>query len=191
MPVLSGQSRADERCAMKCPFCGAPDTKVIDSRLAAGGNGVRRRRECLSCRERFTTFETAELVMPKVIKKDGSREPFSDEKIRGGFMEALHKRPVSVEDIERALMQLKLRIRGTGEREIPSSVIGDFVMESLKELDRSHTSGSPRSTGASRISTTSTIPWRSSRGSRRSARRPRRPAGRKAPQANEFIKGIA
>ena len=135
MPVLSGQSRADERCAMKCPFCGAPDTKVIDSRLAAGGNGVRRRRECLSCRERFTTFETAELVMPKVIKKDGSREPFSDEKIRGGFMEALHKRPVSVEDIERALMQLKLRIRGTGEREIPSSVIGDFVMESLKELD--------------------------------------------------------
>ena len=109
---------------MKCPFCGAPDTKVIDSRLAADGNGVRRRRECLSCRERFTTFE-----------KDGSREPFSDEKIRGGFMEALHKRPVSVEDIERALMQLKLRIRGTGEREIPSSVIGDFVMESLKELD--------------------------------------------------------
>ena len=120
---------------MKCPFCGAPDTKVIDSRLAADGNGVRRRRECLSCRERFTTFETAELVMPKVIKKDGSREPFSDEKIRGGFMEALHKRPVSVEDIERALMQLKLRIRGTASVYRSFKDIHDFN-DTLEKLAR-------------------------------------------------------
>ncbi|MYM64309.1 transcriptional regulator NrdR [Pseudomaricurvus sp. HS19] len=120
---------------MHCPFCGADDTKVIDSRLVADGDQVRRRRECLSCRERFTTYETAELLLPKVIKQDGSREPFDEDKLRAGFMRALEKRPVSVEKVETAVSQIKHKLQATGEREVPSILIGESVMEQLRALD--------------------------------------------------------
>lgn len=121
---------------MHCPFCAADDTKVIDSRLVAEGNQVRRRRECLSCRERFTSYEIAELVMPRVIKQNGNREPFNEEKLRAGFLRALEKRPVSVEDIEAVINQIKHALRATGEREIQSLVLGELVMEHLKKLDK-------------------------------------------------------
>ena len=121
---------------MFCPFCSADDTKVIDSRLVADGGQVRRRRECVSCRERFTTYEAAELVMPRVIKQSGSREPFNEEKLRDGFQRALEKRPVSVEAVEIELGQIKNQLRATGEREVDSRVVGELVMEALKRLDQ-------------------------------------------------------
>jgi len=98
---------------MHCPFCSAVDTKVIDSRLVAEGHQVRRRRECLLCHERFTTFEMAELVMPRVIKSNGSREPFNEDKLRAGILRALEKRPVSMEAIEKAVNHIKSRLRAT------------------------------------------------------------------------------
>ena len=121
---------------MHCPFCSAEDTKVIDSRLVAEGDQVRRRRECTSCSERFTTYELAELVMPRVIKQNGSREPFNEEKLRAGFQRALEKRPVPLEDIEAVINQIKHRLRATGEREIKSLELGELVMEHLKQLDQ-------------------------------------------------------
>jgi len=121
---------------MHCPFCSADETKVIDSRLVADGGQVRRRRECLSCSERFTTYELAELVMPRVIKQNGSREPFDEEKLRGGFLRALEKRPVSVEDIEKQITQIKHQLRATGEREVRSMQVGEMVMEALKAVDQ-------------------------------------------------------
>ena len=121
---------------MFCPFCSADDTKVIDSRLVADGGQVRRRRECVSCRERFTTYEAAELVMPRVIKQSGSREPFNEEKLRDGFQRALEKRPVSVEAVETELGQIKNQLRATGEREVDSRVVGELVMGALKRLDQ-------------------------------------------------------
>ena len=121
---------------MFCPFCAADDTKVIDSRLVADGGQVRRRRECVSCRERFTTYEAAELVMPRIIKQSGSREPFNEEKLRDGFQRALEKRPVSVEAVETELGQIKNQLRATGEREVDSRVVGELVMEALKRLDQ-------------------------------------------------------
>jgi transcriptional repressor NrdR len=121
---------------MFCPFCTADDTKVIDSRLVADGGQVRRRRECVSCRERFTTYEAAELVMPRVIKQSGSREPFNEEKLRDGFQRALEKRPVSVEAVEIELGQIKNQLRATGEREVDSRVVGELVMDALKRLDQ-------------------------------------------------------
>lgn len=121
---------------MHCPFCSADDTKVIDSRLVADGGQVRRRRECLSCHERFTTFEVAELLMPRVIKTDGTREPFDENKLRSGLQRALEKRPVSVEQIETAVTQIKHNLQTTGEREVPSRQIGEWVMERLRELDQ-------------------------------------------------------
>lgn len=121
---------------MYCPFCAAEDTKVIDSRLVADGVQVRRRRECLSCHERFTTYETAELVMPRIIKQNGNREPFDEDKLRAGFQRALEKRPVSVESIESVISQIKHSLRATGEREINSRVLGELVMDSLKQLDQ-------------------------------------------------------
>ena len=120
---------------MHCPFCSTDETKVIDSRLVAEGAQVRRRRECLSCTERFTTYEAAELVLPRIIKQDGSREPFDEEKLRSGLLRALEKRPVSVESIEAEIDQIKHRLRATGEREIKSLQVGECVMESLKALD--------------------------------------------------------
>lgn len=121
---------------MHCPFCGATDSKVIDSRLVADGNQVRRRRECIVCHERFTTFETAELVMPRVIKKNGAREPFNEDKLRSGIQRAVEKRPISIEQIEESLSHIESKIRAIGEREIESSLIGDYVMEALKKLDQ-------------------------------------------------------
>lgn len=120
---------------MHCPFCSTDDTKVIDSRLVAEGDAVRRRRECQACGERFTTFETAELVMPRLIKRDGSREPFDDEKLKISLTKALEKRPVSVDQIESALNHIKHRLRSTGERELPSLTVGEEVMTELRSLD--------------------------------------------------------
>jgi len=109
---------------------------VIDSRLVAEGDQVRRRRECLHCAERFTTYETAELVMPRGIKQNGSREPFDEDKLRAGFLRALEKRPVSVEDIEAVINHIKHGLRATGEREVQSLQVGELVMEALKKLDQ-------------------------------------------------------
>lgn len=120
---------------MRCPFCATADTKVIDSRLVAEGDQVRRRRECLGCQERFTTYETAELLMPKVIKQNGVREPFNEEKLRSGMLRALEKRPVSVEQIEAVLNQIKHDLQASGEREVPSRDVGQRVMDKLKHLD--------------------------------------------------------
>jgi transcriptional repressor NrdR len=121
---------------MHCPFCSENDTKVIDSRLVADGHQVRRRRQCLACNERFTTFETAELVMPKVIKSNGNREPFNEDKMVGGIQRALEKRPVSADAIELAISTIKSQLRATGEREVPSDMIGNLVMDQLKVLDK-------------------------------------------------------
>ena len=121
---------------MVCPFCNADDTKVIDSRLVAEGGQVRRRRECVSCRERFTTYEAAELVMPRIIKQNGNREPFDEAKLRAGLQRALEKRPVSLESIESEIGQIKHRLRATGERELDSRVVGELVMDALKRLDQ-------------------------------------------------------
>ena len=121
---------------MHCPFCATQDTKVIDSRLVSEGLSVRRRRECSICHERFTTFESAELVMPRVIKSDGAREPFNEEKLRNGLLRSLEKRPVSLEAMEQLLNRVKSELRATGEREISSNTIGNLVMEQLKSLDK-------------------------------------------------------
>ena len=120
---------------MFCPFCNADDTKVIDSRLVANGGQVRRRRECGACGERFTTYELAELVMPRVIKTDGTRQSFDEDKLRAGLQRALEKRPVSIEQIEVAISEIKHFLQVTGEREIPSKIIGEEVMRQLRELD--------------------------------------------------------
>jgi len=121
---------------MFCPFCSATETKVIDSRLVAEGHQVRRRRECAHCHERFTTFEMAELVMPRIIKTDGKREPFNEEKLSAGIYRALEKRPVSAEEIELSISQIKSKLRATGEREVASSLLGELVMTALKKLDK-------------------------------------------------------
>jgi len=121
---------------MRCPFCSFQDTKVIDSRLITEGDQVRRRRECNECGERFTTFETAELIMPKVIKSDGTRQPFDENKLKAGILRAVEKRPVSVDDVEKAILGIHSKLRATGEREVPSSVVGELVMEALRKLDQ-------------------------------------------------------
>lgn len=120
---------------MRCPFCGAEDTKVIDSRLASEGHSVRRRRECLSCAERYTTFETAELTLPPIVKSDGRREAFDEHKLRGGMLRALEKRPVAVERFEESITHLLHRLRASGEREISSRMLGEWVMDELRKLD--------------------------------------------------------
>lgn len=120
---------------MHCPFCSNDETKVIDSRLAGEGSQVRRRRECQKCQERFTTFETAELVLPHLIKQDGTRQPFDEAKLRRGVVKALEKRPVSTEDSEAAIMRIIHRLMVAGEREVPSRQLGEWVMEELRELD--------------------------------------------------------
>ena len=120
---------------MHCPFCSAVDTKVIDSRLVAEGNNVRRRRECITCAERFTTYEAAELVMPRIIKAGGIREPFNEDKMTAGLMKALEKRPVSIERVEEVVTKIKASLRATGEREIDSRAVGELVMSQLRDLD--------------------------------------------------------
>ncbi len=120
---------------MFCPFCHAEETKVVDSRLVAEGAQVRRRRECLVCHERFTTFETAELIMPLIVKRDGRREPFNIDNLRSGMLRALEKRPVSVDALEAAIISITQEIRRRGEREIDSQIIGELVMKELYSLD--------------------------------------------------------
>ncbi|MDY6813242.1 MAG: transcriptional regulator NrdR [Pseudomonadota bacterium] len=120
---------------MRCPYCGAQDTRVNDSRLASDGAQVRRRRECVACGERFTTFERVELAMPRVIKRDGSREPFDEDKLRTGMQRALQKRPVSAEALEAAIGRICGRLQAGGEREVAGRRIGELVMEALRQLD--------------------------------------------------------
>ncbi|MEQ1546481.1 transcriptional regulator NrdR [Methyloglobulus sp.] len=120
---------------MRCPFCATQDTRVIDSRLANEGDHVRRRRECVACKERFTTFETAELTLPRIVKRDGIREPFDEQKLRSGMLRALEKRPVGSDDIEAALSRIKKDLLSSGEREIAAQELGEKVMRELKGLD--------------------------------------------------------
>ena len=121
---------------MHCPFCSSQDTRVIDSRLSPDGSKVRRRRECPICGIRFTTYEVAELVMPQVIKQDSRREVFNESKLRSGLMRALEKRPVSAEQVENTIHLIKNRIRASGEREVHSRQLGEWVMAELRELDQ-------------------------------------------------------
>ncbi len=120
---------------MKCPFCGTPDTRVVDSRLATESAQVRRRRECVSCGTRFTTYESPILNMPIVIKSDGSRDTFDELRLRSGMLRALEKRPVAADQIEDAIGHIKKHLIGTDSREISSRTIGDLVMHELQRLD--------------------------------------------------------
>lgn len=121
---------------MRCPFCSFEDTRVIDSRMTGEGDLVRRRRECLECRERFTTYESAEFSYPRIIKSDGRREQFVEEKLRAGILRSLEKRPVAMEKVEIAIARIKHRLRSLGEREVKSREVGDWVMEELKSVDQ-------------------------------------------------------
>ena len=121
---------------MRCPFCGNMDTKVIDSRLAGEGMQVRRRRECVACGDRFTTYEAAELLMPRIIKSDGTREPFNEEKLLTGVLRALEKRPVDTESVAAGISRIQHRLQACGEREIPSRQLGEWVMDELRNLDQ-------------------------------------------------------
>jgi len=121
---------------MWCPFCNHDDTRVVDSRVTGDGMQIRRRRECASCGSRFNTYETPELVAPRVIKAGGIREAFSEDKLRNGMLRALEKRPVETRDVERAIRSLLREIRGVEEAEIPSTLIGEWVMRELSQLDQ-------------------------------------------------------
>ena len=121
---------------MQCPFCDERATRVVDSRLAAEGSQVRRRRECPACSARFTTFETAELVLPRIVKNDGTPEPFDEHKLRQGITRALYKRPVAAEAIDTAISHILQRLRTDAEREVASRQLGEWVMEELRELDQ-------------------------------------------------------
>ena len=121
---------------MKCPFCSSTETQVIDSRDSDAGDSIRRRRRCLACQKRFTTYETVELRLPQVVKTDGTRAEFNVEKIRNGFQRALHKRPVPTEYVDQAVERIRTRVLAQGEREIPSRQIGEMVMQELHQLDK-------------------------------------------------------
>ena len=120
---------------MYCPFCNHEETKVIDSRLAGEGRQIRRRRQCLQCNERFTTFESAELVMPRLVKNDNSRQPFDESKVRDSMRRALEKRPVSSDEFEQAVGRLVHKLRTIGEREVPSRLVCELVMDEVRNLD--------------------------------------------------------
>ena len=120
---------------MKCPFCSYEESKVIDSRLVADSSQIRRRRECNKCNERWTTFELAELLMPKIVKQDKSRVPFDEIKLKEGISRSLEKRPVSEEDFETLIEQIKRDIRGRGERHVSSRVIGETGMKHFRKID--------------------------------------------------------
>lgn len=120
---------------MQCPFCNSPDTRVIDSRLAEEGTQVRRRRGCEQCEGRFTTFEKAQLTMPSIVKRSGTPQPFSESKLRRGFESAVYKRPVTGEQIDHAIDNIERKLRQTGDREIASRKVGEWVMEELRDLD--------------------------------------------------------
>mgnify|MGYP006154318249 CR=1 FL=1 len=120
---------------MRCPFCQSDDTKVLDTRLLDDGSQVRRRRECLSCGERHSTRETIDLNLPRLIKSDGSRQSFSEEKLRAGLLKALEKRPVETAKIETAIQKIERRLMAQNDREVLSSLVGEWVMEELQALD--------------------------------------------------------
>ncbi len=120
---------------MFCPFCNDKDTRVVDSRLVSEGNQIRRRRECTVCKERFTTYEKAELALPRIIKRDGSRVAFDEEKLRSGMMRALEKRPVPSDRVEDALSRIKHALIASGEREVRALAVGERVMQALRDLD--------------------------------------------------------
>ena len=120
---------------MRCPFCQAEDTKVADSRLVAEANEVRRRRVCNECGERFTTYESVELVMPRVVKRDQSRESFDQKKMREGILRALEKRPVSTAQVDEAIQTIMNNLRSLGEKEVPASKVGELIMDALQDLD--------------------------------------------------------
>ncbi len=121
---------------MKCPFCGTLDSQVIDSRATEAGDSIRRRRRCAACNKRFTTYETADIRLPQVIKQNGQREDYSSEKVRVSFLRALHKRPVSMELVDAAIDRIRQHLLARGEREIPSLRVGEMVMEELRRLDK-------------------------------------------------------
>lgn len=120
---------------MRCPFCQESNTRVIDSRLLGDGDQIRRRRECQSCDARFTTYENAELSLPRIVKNDGRREPFNEDKLRSGIIKALEKRPIQLEQIDNQVSLIKSQIREKGDRELNSSFLGELVMAALKRLD--------------------------------------------------------
>jgi transcriptional repressor NrdR len=120
---------------MRCPFCSVQDTKVVDTRLVDEGDQVKRRRECLVCKERFTTFEVVELTLPRIIKRNGARQSFDESKLRAGMQRALEKRPVNADAIEAAISRIKKALTVKGEREIPARQLGELVMTELRSLD--------------------------------------------------------
>jgi transcriptional repressor NrdR len=120
---------------MHCPFCAAQDTRVVDTRLVDDGDQVKRRRECVVCKERFTTFEVVELTLPRIIKRNGARQSFNENKLRAGMQRALEKRPVHADAVEAALSRIKKTLMVKGEREIPALELGELVMKELNELD--------------------------------------------------------
>jgi transcriptional repressor NrdR len=121
---------------MKCPFCGTDDTQVVDSRVSEEGDRIRRRRRCTACDKRFTTYETVELRMPQVVKTSGTREEYDEEKLRTGFLRALHKRPVPTEYVDAAVERIAQKLLSLGEREIASRRVGEMVMRELYKLDK-------------------------------------------------------
>jgi transcriptional repressor NrdR len=121
---------------MKCPFCGSAETQVIDSRVSEAGDSIRRRRRCVACQKRFTTYETVELRLPQVVKSDGSRADFDVAKIRTGFQRALHKRPVPTNFVDAAIERIVAQVLALGEREIASRQVGEMVMHELYALDK-------------------------------------------------------
>jgi transcriptional repressor NrdR len=121
---------------MKCPFCGADDTQVVDSRVSEEGDSIRRRRRCAACDKRFTTYETVELRLPQVVKANGTREEYDEEKLRTGFARALHNRPVPTEYVDAAVERITQKMLSLGEREIASRRIGELVMRELYKVDK-------------------------------------------------------
>ncbi len=121
---------------MRCPFCGHDDTQVVDSRSSTEASAIRRRRKCPSCDKRFTTYERVDLKMPRLVKKDGSRMEFDRDKVVGSMMIALRKRPVATEALDAAIVRIEEKLRGLGEREVPTSRVGDLVMRELAKLDK-------------------------------------------------------
>ena len=121
---------------MRCPFCGNPDTQVLDTRSSTEASSIRRRRKCPECDKRFTTYERVDLKMPRLVKKDGSRVEFDREKLAGSMKIALRKRPVETEALEAAIARIEDRLRALGEREVPTTKVGDMVMRELAKLDK-------------------------------------------------------
>ncbi len=121
---------------MKCPFCSHAETQVVETRLSEDGSSIRRRRRCMSCEKRFTTFENAEVRMPALVKQSGERQEFSRDKLREGFRRALHKQPVSTEQVDAAIEHIVQRLLALGEREVSSRLVGEWVMSELKRLDK-------------------------------------------------------